>query len=83
MTLFLLTVRAWQRSKCQHHEHTQPDKAGPVAPMELHNRIEAMKLAYTDLYRYNADPRFPECQFKDAFGGLRPAARRSDRSGKG
>jgi gamma-glutamyltranspeptidase/glutathione hydrolase len=26
--------------------------------MELHNRIEAMKLAYSDLYRYNADPRF-------------------------
>jgi gamma-glutamyltranspeptidase / glutathione hydrolase len=34
------------------------DKAGPVALMELHNRIEAMKLAYADLYRYNADPRF-------------------------
>lgn len=25
---------------------------------ELHKRIEAMKLAYADLYRYNADPRF-------------------------
>ena len=36
----------------------QVDKAGPLAPMELHNRIEAMKLAYADLYRYNADPRF-------------------------
>jgi gamma-glutamyltranspeptidase/glutathione hydrolase len=34
------------------------DKAGPVAPTELHNRIEAMKLAYSDLYRFNADPRF-------------------------
>ena len=34
------------------------DKAGPLAAMELHNRIEAMKLAYADLYRYNADPRF-------------------------
>src|SRR6266436_5028816 len=34
------------------------DKAGPLAPTELHNRIEAMKLAYSDLYRYNADPRF-------------------------
>ena len=34
------------------------DKGGPLAPMELHNRIEAMKLAYADLYRYNADPRF-------------------------
>jgi gamma-glutamyltranspeptidase/glutathione hydrolase len=36
----------------------QPDKGGPLALMELHNRIEAMKLAYSDLYRYNADPRF-------------------------
>ncbi len=36
----------------------QPDKSGPLATMELHNRIEAMKLAYSDLYRYNADPRF-------------------------
>ena len=26
--------------------------------MELHKKIEAMKLAYADLYRYNADPRF-------------------------
>jgi gamma-glutamyltranspeptidase / glutathione hydrolase len=34
------------------------DKSGQVAPMELHNRIEAMKLAYSDLYRFNADPRF-------------------------
>ncbi len=34
------------------------DKAGPVSPAELHNRIEAMKLAYSDLYRYDADPRF-------------------------
>ena len=25
---------------------------------ELHKKIEAMKLAYADLYRYNADPRF-------------------------
>jgi gamma-glutamyltranspeptidase/glutathione hydrolase len=36
----------------------QADKAGPLAPMELHHRMEAMKLAYADLYRYNADPRF-------------------------
>ncbi|MGA8313114.1 MAG: gamma-glutamyltransferase [Terriglobales bacterium] len=34
------------------------DKGGPVSPTELHNRIEAMKLAYSDLYRYDADPRF-------------------------
>ena len=33
--------------------------------MELHNRIEAMKLAYTDLYRYNADPRFAKVPVRD------------------
>ncbi len=35
-----------------------PDQAGPQGTPELHKKIEAMKLAYTDLYRYNADPRF-------------------------
>jgi gamma-glutamyltranspeptidase/glutathione hydrolase len=36
----------------------QPDAAGPQGAVELHKKIEAMKLAYADLYRYNADPRF-------------------------
>jgi len=31
---------------------------GPLSVTELHRKIEAMKLAYADLYRYNADPRF-------------------------
>src|SRR6266478_4111379 len=31
---------------------------GPSSTAELHKKIEAMKLAYTDLYRYDADPRF-------------------------
>jgi gamma-glutamyltranspeptidase / glutathione hydrolase len=31
---------------------------GPLSVTELHKKIEAMKLAYADLYRYNADPRF-------------------------
>jgi gamma-glutamyltranspeptidase/glutathione hydrolase len=35
-----------------------PDPSGPQGAPELHKKIEAMKLAYTDLYRYNADPRF-------------------------
>ena len=35
-----------------------PDKDGPKGAVELHKKIEAMKLAYADLYRYNADPRF-------------------------
>ncbi len=30
---------------------------GFASPQELHKRIEAMKLAYSDLHRYNADPR--------------------------
>ena len=36
----------------------QPDPGGPAGTVELHKKIEAMKLAYADLYRYNADPRF-------------------------
>jgi|SRR5579864_59538 len=36
----------------------QPSPDGPQSAAELHKRIEAMKLAYADLYRYNADPRF-------------------------
>src|SRR5437763_3073308 len=35
-----------------------PDKDGPKGAVELHKKIEAMKLAYADLYRYNADQRF-------------------------
>ena len=30
---------------------------GPFSPQEMHERIEAMKLAYSDLRRYDADPR--------------------------
>ena len=39
-------------------EQFSPAKAGPLSADELHKRIEAMKLAYADLARYNADPRF-------------------------
>src|ERR1700733_13936667 len=39
-------------------EQFSPAKAGPASAEELHKRIEAMKLAYADLARYNADPRF-------------------------
>jgi gamma-glutamyltranspeptidase/glutathione hydrolase len=31
---------------------------GPFVLSEMHKRIEAMKLAYADVRRYNADPRF-------------------------
>ena len=39
-------------------ERSQPDPAGPHSPGELHNRIEAMKLAYADVKAYDGDPRF-------------------------
>lgn len=43
---------------------SQPDKEGPQGSAELHKKIEAMKLAYTDLYRYDADPRFSSIPVK-------------------
>jgi len=39
-------------------ETSPPSPDGPLSVAELHKKIEAMKLAYADLYRYNADPRF-------------------------
>jgi gamma-glutamyltranspeptidase/glutathione hydrolase len=42
----------------------QPDKEGPQGTVELHKKIEAMKLAYADLYRYNADQRFAKVPVK-------------------
>jgi gamma-glutamyltranspeptidase/glutathione hydrolase len=37
---------------------TKPASAfGPFSPAEMHEKIEAMKLAYSDLRRYDADPR--------------------------
>src|SRR3989475_2541598 len=41
-----------------------PNNDGPQGAVELHKKIEAMKLAYTDLYRYNADPRFAKVPVK-------------------
>lgn len=42
----------------------QPAQDGPRTSAELHKRIEALKLAYSDLYRYNADPRFAKVPVK-------------------
>jgi gamma-glutamyltranspeptidase/glutathione hydrolase len=47
-------------------ETTPASPDGPLSVVELHKKIEAMKLAYADLYRYNADPRFA----KVPVGGL-------------
>jgi gamma-glutamyltranspeptidase/glutathione hydrolase len=38
-------------------EATPASPLGPFSPVEMHKRIEAMKLAYADVRRYNADPR--------------------------
>ena len=38
-------------------EVSEPSALGPLSVAELHKKIEAMKLAYADLYRYNGDPR--------------------------
>jgi gamma-glutamyltranspeptidase/glutathione hydrolase len=42
----------------------RPDHEGPQGAVELHKKIEAMKLAYADLYRYNADQRFAKVPVK-------------------
>jgi gamma-glutamyltranspeptidase/glutathione hydrolase len=38
-------------------EVTPASPFGAFSPAEMHKRIEAMKLAYSDVRRYNADPR--------------------------
>jgi gamma-glutamyltranspeptidase/glutathione hydrolase len=45
-------------------ESTPASSDGPLSVAELHKKIEAMKLAYADLYRYNADPRFAKVPVK-------------------
>ncbi|MBV8630816.1 MAG: gamma-glutamyltransferase, partial [Silvibacterium sp.] len=39
-------------------ERFKPDPSGPHSPGEIHTRIEAMKLAYADVKKYDGDPRF-------------------------
>jgi len=45
-------------------ETSPPSAEGPLRVAELHKKIEAMKLAYADLERYNADPRFAKVPVK-------------------
>jgi gamma-glutamyltranspeptidase / glutathione hydrolase len=45
-------------------ETSAPSPDGPLSVAELHKKIEAMKLAYADLERYNADPRFAKVPVK-------------------
>jgi gamma-glutamyltranspeptidase/glutathione hydrolase len=46
-------------------ETTPASPDGPLGVAELHKKIEAMKLAYADLGRYNADPRFAKVPVKE------------------
>jgi gamma-glutamyltranspeptidase / glutathione hydrolase len=45
-------------------ETSPPSADGPLSVAALHKKIEAMKLAYADLGRYNADPRFTKVPVK-------------------
>ena len=45
-------------------ETTPASPDGPSSVAELHKKIEAMKLAYADLHRYDADPRFAKVAVK-------------------
>ena len=45
-------------------ETTPASPDGSLSVAELHKKIEAMKLAYADLGRYNADPRFAKIPVK-------------------
>jgi gamma-glutamyltranspeptidase / glutathione hydrolase len=45
-------------------ETSKPSPDGPLSAAELHKKIEAMKLAYADLGRYNGDPRFAKIPVK-------------------
>ena len=45
-------------------ETSPPSPDGPLSVTELHKKIEAMKLAYADLERYNGDPRFAKIPVK-------------------
>jgi gamma-glutamyltranspeptidase/glutathione hydrolase len=45
-------------------ETTPASPDGPLSVAELQKKIEAMKLAYADLARYNADPRFAKIPVK-------------------
>jgi gamma-glutamyltranspeptidase/glutathione hydrolase len=45
-------------------ETSAPSPDGPLSAVELHKKIEAMKLAYADLGKYNGDPRFAKIPVK-------------------
>ena len=56
-------------------EITPASPFGAFSPAEMHKRIEAMKLAYADVRRYNADPR--NCRHPGGRSCCRKTTRRS------
>ena len=64
-TNFRPTDKAWPRSKCSTSWRPRPPRLTARSSVaELHKKIEAMKLAYADLHRYDADPRFAKVPVK-------------------
>ena len=62
-------------------ETTPASPLGAFSPAEMHKRIEAMKLAYADVRRYDADPRTYDVPVAAvALERLCAQARRADRS---
>jgi gamma-glutamyltranspeptidase/glutathione hydrolase len=64
---------------------TFPAPSGsPLDPAEMHKRIEAMKLAYSDLVRYDADPHFSDVPvgalLSDAYAKKRAALINPDKA---
>lgn len=61
-------------------ETTDAAPDGPSGVTELHKKIEAMRLAYADLHRYDADPRFAKVPVKGLLskGYARERAKRID-----
>ena len=65
-------------------EVTPASPLGPFSPPEMHKRIEAMKLAYSDVRRYNADPRSADIPVDRLISkDYAKKARGADRSAKG
>jgi gamma-glutamyltranspeptidase/glutathione hydrolase len=54
---------------------------GFASPQEVHKRIEAMKLAYSDLRRYNSDPRTYDAPVTGLLSKGYAKRRGTDRSG--
>jgi gamma-glutamyltranspeptidase/glutathione hydrolase len=52
-----------------------PSSDGPLSTAELHTRIEAMKLAYADIIRYDGDPRFSNIPVPELLSSEFAAAR--------